>query len=249
MAALSTTYNAVASRAREIATLRAMGFGAAPVVTSVLVEAIVLGIVGGLLGGLLAYLLLNGVRSSTLNFQNFSQITYAFTVTPPIVMTGIIYGLILTLLGGLVPGLARCAHSDYIRAAAVLGVCAALGDRPAIGVPGEQRVARAAAEKHNKLCPAGSLVDIDPDRQIAIGARGLVSHVEKQALQAGVKFRWQRTSGRAYPRVSRANPLMLVDAAVASLQRNFCTSASAVLSLPSALRSACSRSACKARAP
>lgn len=105
VAALNTMYNAVAGRVREIATLRAMGFGALPVVTSVLVEAMVLGLIGGLLGGVLAFLLLNGVRSSTLNFQNFSQITYAFTVTPPIVLTGIVYGLVLTLLGGLVPGL------------------------------------------------------------------------------------------------------------------------------------------------
>lgn len=104
LAALNTMYNAVASRVREIATLRAMGFGALPVVISVLMEALILGSLGGLLGGLMAYLLLNGMRSSTLNFQNFSEITYAFTVTPRLVLTGIIYGLILTLIAGLMPG-------------------------------------------------------------------------------------------------------------------------------------------------
>jgi len=105
LAALNTMYNAVASRVREIATLRAMGFGAAPVIASVLIESLVLGAVGGLLGGVLAYLLLNGMRSSTLNFQTFSQMTYAFTVTPRLLLTGIVYGLVLTFLAGLLPGI------------------------------------------------------------------------------------------------------------------------------------------------
>ena len=104
-AAVNTMYNAVANRVREIATLRAMGFGATPVLISVLVEAMVLGASGGLLGGLLAYLLLNGMQSSTLNFQTFSQITYAFTVTPGLMLTGIIYGLILTFVAGVFPGI------------------------------------------------------------------------------------------------------------------------------------------------
>jgi putative ABC transport system permease protein len=97
--------NAVASRVREIATLRAMGFGAAPVVFSVLIEALLLGAAGGLLGGLLALVFLNGMQSSTMNFQSFSQITYAFTVTPQLMVTGIVYGLILTFIAGLLPGI------------------------------------------------------------------------------------------------------------------------------------------------
>jgi len=104
-AAVNTMFNAVASRVREIATLRAMGFGAAPVVFSVLVEALMLGAAGGLLGGVLALLFLNGMQSSTMNFQTFSQITYAFTVTPQLMITGIIYGLVLTFIAGLVPGI------------------------------------------------------------------------------------------------------------------------------------------------
>jgi putative ABC transport system permease protein len=112
-AALNTMYNAVADRVREIATLRAMGFGASPVVISVLAEALILGAIGGLLGGILAYLFLNGMRSSTLNWQNFSQITFAFTVTPGLVATGIIYGLVLTTIGGLVPGI-RAARAPII---------------------------------------------------------------------------------------------------------------------------------------
>jgi putative ABC transport system permease protein len=104
-AAVNTMFNAVASRVREIATLRAMGFGAMPVVFSVLTEALLLGAVGGLLGGLLALVFLNGMQSSTMNFQTFSQITYAFTVTPGLMITGVIYGLVLTFIAGLVPGI------------------------------------------------------------------------------------------------------------------------------------------------
>ena len=104
-AALNTLESAVASRVREIATLRAMGFGAGPVVTSVLVEAMILGAIGGLVGGLVAFLFLNGITSSTLNFASFSQITYAFTVTPLLLLLGIAYGLALCLLAGILPGI------------------------------------------------------------------------------------------------------------------------------------------------
>ncbi|MBS1200509.1 MAG: macB 10 [Proteobacteria bacterium] len=104
-AALNTMYAAVASRTREIATLRALGFGAAAVVASVLVEALFLGLLGGILGGALAYLTFNGARASTLNFQSFSQITFAFTVTPTLILLGIAYALLLGLIGGLLPGL------------------------------------------------------------------------------------------------------------------------------------------------
>ncbi|HEY6123052.1 MAG TPA: FtsX-like permease family protein [Steroidobacteraceae bacterium] len=105
LAAVNTMLNAVASRVREIATLRAMGFGAAPVVFSVIIEALVLGAAGGLLGGVLALLLLNGMQSSTMNFQTFSQITYAFTVTPGLMVVGIVYGLVLTFVASILPGI------------------------------------------------------------------------------------------------------------------------------------------------
>ena len=104
-AAVNTMFNAVASRVREIATLRAMGFGATPVVVSVLFESVLLGAAGGLLGGVLAFIFLNGMQSSTMNFQTFSQITYAFTVTPQLMVTGIIYGLALTFIAGVLPGI------------------------------------------------------------------------------------------------------------------------------------------------
>ncbi len=104
-AALNTMYSTVSSRSREIATLRALGFGAAPVLVSVLLEALVLGLLGGLLGGLLVYFGLNGFQASTLNWASFSQITFAFTVTPDLLLTGLGYSLILGLAGGLLPGL------------------------------------------------------------------------------------------------------------------------------------------------
>jgi len=104
-AALNTLYNAVATRVREIATLRAMGFNGWAVMISVLVEAMILGAVGGLVGGLLAFLTFNGMHSSTMNWASFSQMTFAFTVTPQLMVTGIIYGLILTFVAGILPGI------------------------------------------------------------------------------------------------------------------------------------------------
>jgi putative ABC transport system permease protein len=104
-AALNTMYSAVSARTREIATLRALGFGASPVVVSVLAEALLLGIVGGAIGMLISYFGFNGMRASTMNFATFSQITFAFTVTPQILVTGLIYALALAFIGGLLPSL------------------------------------------------------------------------------------------------------------------------------------------------
>lgn len=104
-AALNTMYSAVSSRTREIATLRALGFGAAPVVASVLLESVVLGFLGGIVGGVLVYFALNGYQASTLNWASFSQITFAFTVTPRLLVTGLGYSLILGFVGGLLPGI------------------------------------------------------------------------------------------------------------------------------------------------
>jgi len=104
-AALNTMYSAVSSRTREIATLRALGFGRIPVVASVLLEAVALGVLGGIVGGVLVYLGLNGYQASTLNWASFSQITFAFTVTPRLLVTGLVYSLMLGLVGGLLPAL------------------------------------------------------------------------------------------------------------------------------------------------
>ncbi len=103
--ALNTMYSAVAARAREIATLQASGFGGAPIVVSVLVEALLLALAGGALGGMLAYLAFNGYEASTLNYQSFSQVTFAFAVTPKLMANGIGYAIVLGLIGGILPAL------------------------------------------------------------------------------------------------------------------------------------------------
>jgi putative ABC transport system permease protein len=102
-AALNTMYSAVSTRTREIATLRALGFGSTPVVISVLAEALLIGVVGGVIGALISYFAFNGMRASTMNFATFSQITFAFTVTPTVVVLGLVYALILGFVGGLFP--------------------------------------------------------------------------------------------------------------------------------------------------
>ena len=103
--AILTMYTAVATRAREIATLRALGFNTLSVVISVLAESVALGALGGAIGGLAAYLAFNGYQTSTMNFQTFSQVAFAFRVTPQLLMTGLIYALLMGLVGGLLPAI------------------------------------------------------------------------------------------------------------------------------------------------
>ena len=103
--ALNTMYSAVSARTREIATLRALGFGAWPVVSSVVTESMLLGLLGGVIGCLIAYLGFNGIRASTLNFASFSQITFAFAVTPALLTKGLLYALALSFIGGIMPGI------------------------------------------------------------------------------------------------------------------------------------------------
>jgi putative ABC transport system permease protein len=103
--AVLTMYTAVASRTREIATLRALGFNTTSVVISVLTEAMTLGVIGGLIGGGAAYLAFNGFETSTMNFQTFSQVAFAFRVTPRLLLTGLIYALSIGLIGGLLPAI------------------------------------------------------------------------------------------------------------------------------------------------
>ena len=104
-AALNTMYSAVATRTVEIATLRALGFGNAPVVISVMIEAVALAILGGALGASISYLAFNGYTASTLNNASFSQIAFAFAVTPEIIGTGLVWALGLGTVGGLFPAL------------------------------------------------------------------------------------------------------------------------------------------------
>jgi len=103
--ALNTMYSAVAVRTREIATLRALGFGSGAVVASLLIESLLLALIGGVIGGVLAYLAFNNFHTSTMNFQSFSQVTFAFKVTPALLVRGIIWALVIGLLGGWLPAL------------------------------------------------------------------------------------------------------------------------------------------------
>lgn len=107
-AALNTMYAAVAARAREIATLRAIGFGSLPVLVSVMIEAMLLSLAGGLIGAAIAYVLFNNVSLSTLG-ANFTQVVFAFKVTPTLVLYGVIISLVIGLFGGLLPA-ARAAR-------------------------------------------------------------------------------------------------------------------------------------------
>jgi putative ABC transport system permease protein len=103
LGALNTMYTAVAARGREIATLRALGFGRSPVVLSVLAESLLLAAAGGTVGALLAWAAFDGYRTATLNWQSFSQVAFAFEVSAPLLVQGVVYALALGLLGGLLP--------------------------------------------------------------------------------------------------------------------------------------------------
>jgi putative ABC transport system permease protein len=101
--ALNTMYSAVSARAREIATLRALGFGRGAVVVSVLLESLALALLGGVLGAAVAWFTFNGFQTATMNWQSFSQITFAFAVTPALLVQGVVWATVIGLIGGLFP--------------------------------------------------------------------------------------------------------------------------------------------------
>ena len=103
--AILTMYTAVSTRTREIATLRALGFNAGAVLISVLAESLALAALGGILGGATAYLAFNGYQTSTMNFQTFSQVAFAFAVTRSLMIQGLSYALVMGLVGGLMPAI------------------------------------------------------------------------------------------------------------------------------------------------
>ncbi len=103
--ALNTMYTAVSGRTREIATLRALGFRAGPVVISVVSESLILAFAGGLIGAGLAWLAFDGYRAATLNWASFSAITFAFDVNSGLLIQGIIFAMVIGLIGGLFPAI------------------------------------------------------------------------------------------------------------------------------------------------
>lgn len=115
--ALNTMYAAVSTRSREIATLRALGFSATPVVISVMLEAALLALVGGVIGACIAWFLFDNYTASTLG-ANFSQVVFAFKVSPRLILNGLLWALGIGLLGGLFPAVhaARQPVTSALRA-------------------------------------------------------------------------------------------------------------------------------------
>jgi putative ABC transport system permease protein len=102
--ALNTMYAAVAERSREIATMRAIGFGAGSIVVSFVIEALCIALIGGLLGCAVV-LPLNGLTTGTINWQTFSHLAFAFTVTPLLMAWGVGFALVMGLVGGVPPAI------------------------------------------------------------------------------------------------------------------------------------------------
>jgi putative ABC transport system permease protein len=101
--ALNSMYSSVSVRGKEIATLRALGFGPAAVLFSTVIESVLLALTGGLLGGLIAFAVFNGFQVSTLNGASFSQVVFNFAVTPELLVQGLKAALIIGVVGGLFP--------------------------------------------------------------------------------------------------------------------------------------------------
>ncbi|GAC1634823.1 MAG: ABC transporter permease [Candidatus Acidiferrum sp.] len=102
--ALNTMYSAVAERGREIGTMRALGFSGAAVVFSFMVEALLISFVGGALG-CLAVLPVNGITTGAMNLQTFSHVAFAFTITPDLLARGVLFALVMGIVGGLLPAI------------------------------------------------------------------------------------------------------------------------------------------------
>jgi putative ABC transport system permease protein len=110
LGALNTMYSAVAERSREIATMRALGFGSGSVVTSFVIEALCIALTGGVLGCVVV-LPLNGLTTGTINWQTFSHLAFAFRVTPLLLLWGLMFALLMGLVGGVPPAI-RAARAQ-----------------------------------------------------------------------------------------------------------------------------------------
>ncbi len=113
-AAANTMYGAVASRGREIGTLRALGFSRISILVSFLLESVILCLMGGLIG-CLATFPLNGISTGTANFASFSEITFSFRFGPRVLIQGVVLALIMGLMGGFLPAM-RAVRLNIITA-------------------------------------------------------------------------------------------------------------------------------------
>ncbi|MGE5125193.1 MAG: ABC transporter permease [Betaproteobacteria bacterium] len=112
--ALNTMYSAVSERSREIAVLRAIGFGGGAIVLSFFVESLIIALCGGLVG-CVAALPVNGITTGTMNFQTFSHLAFAFRITPDLLAMGMVFALLMGAIGGLPPAI-RAAHANVAHA-------------------------------------------------------------------------------------------------------------------------------------
>jgi putative ABC transport system permease protein len=117
LAALNTMYSAVSERSREIAVLRALGFQGGSIILSFLAEALIIAIVGGIIG-CIAVLPVNGITTGTINWQTFSHLSFAFRITPDLLLLGMVFAIFMGVLGGLPPAIraARANVSTTLRA-------------------------------------------------------------------------------------------------------------------------------------
>ena len=110
LAALNTMYSAVAERSREIAVLRALGFGSAAIVISFLSEALWIALIGGIIG-CIAVLPVNGITTGTMNWQTFAHLSFAFRITWDLLLLGIAFAMFMGVVGGLPPAI-RAARAN-----------------------------------------------------------------------------------------------------------------------------------------
>jgi ABC-type antimicrobial peptide transport system permease subunit len=113
--AINTMYAAVGARAPEIAVLLTLGFRPFSVMSSFLLEAMMIAVLGGLLGGLFS-LPINGIVTSTTNWQSFSEVAFAFRVTPDLLLRGVIFAVVMGFIGGFFPA-RRAAKQPVVQAA------------------------------------------------------------------------------------------------------------------------------------
>jgi putative ABC transport system permease protein len=116
--AINTMYAVVAARTREIGTLRALGFSRRAILASFLIESVILAAIGGAIGCLLAFPM-NGFSTGTGQTQSFSEIAFNFRITPQIVLVGMLFAVVMGILGGLLPALrgARMPITSALREA------------------------------------------------------------------------------------------------------------------------------------